>query len=115
MTGANVTSIVLLLVGLYDLFAGLLGMIQGKIYINAKNYTNRYTEESLLRFARPFGLVNVLLGLSIAAGSLCNLRDFAPLSFFNNINRGAFYGVLAGLCVLAIVILVIAQKKLVKK
>lgn len=115
MNGSNVISIAVMLLGLYYTVAGIMGMVQGKVYLNGKKYANQYTEESLAQFARPMGLVTAMLGVVVALGSLFNLRTVFGLTFFDAVQPSVFWGVMLALVVLAIVILFISRKKLVKK
>lgn len=115
MSGSNIISIAVMLFGLYYTVAGIMGMAQGKLYVNAKKFANQYTEESLAQFARPMGLVSALLGVVIVLGSLFNLRTVFGLTIFDTVKQPVFWGVMLALIVAAIVILVIARKKLVKK
>ena len=84
---------------------GLGSLFTGKVFGFGKSAQN-YTDESLGAFARPWGVGQILMGSGLL------LLDFR---FFQNVKSTPV--MIAGIAclVLAIVVMVLAQKKLVKK
>lgn len=109
ITSNNVFEIVLILWGLYDILMGMAGFFTGKIYINAKALTQKYTEESLSNYAKPYGVFNALMGLAVIVLGLVNI------GLLKNVSSAAMWVIFGVLMAAAIVILLLNQKKLQKK
>lgn len=105
--GSKLVGIIFILFGLYELVQGIATIVTKKLYgkDNIKAYS-KYTEESVKACIAPIGLSNALIG---AALIIASLYDVFPLQ------RNVCWIIGAALAVIAIIILLLLGKKLVKK
>lgn len=107
----DIFSIFFIVFGLYEFATGIAGFVKGKIYNNAKHLTERYTEESLQKYAKPYGIGTALLGLCLILLEVA----FAGPRYIPSLNKTVVYIIGGILLVAALVIMIVSNKMLVKK
>lgn len=102
----TVIAVILILLAVYDIAVGIITIVRKKPNIRGDKSFDKYTEESVAAQSPKLGLFYILLGLGIGSWQVLELLG----------KKGwAVYLPLIVLVGLAIVIYVIACKKLVKK
>jgi len=63
--------ILFLAIGAVHALGGLASIITGKVYLMGRS-AEKYTDESLQKYARPYGLLNLISGLGLVLMPLLN-------------------------------------------
>jgi len=95
--------IIIIVLGAINVLAGLASLVTGKVYLMGSSAA-KYTEESLKKYARPYGITTILVGVGFIALQLIKSESF-PV--------GAVIMIVC--CVAALVISIMNRKVLVKK
>jgi len=95
--------IIIVVLGALNVLAGLASLVTGKVYLMGSSAA-KYTEESLKKYARPYGLTTILVGAGFIAYQLIKCESF-PV--------GAV--ILLVCCVAGLIISIANRKVLVKK
>lgn len=105
----NYFDIIVIVIGALDILAGLASIFTGRIYMMGS--AGKYTEESLSRYARPLGFINLLTG----AGLVCLKLLTGKIAFSESFQVQTGLVVLIGTAIIATVIAIAKKNVLVKK
>ena len=100
----NISTIVMIAICGYIVFIGLASLITGKVYGMGKT-ASKYTDESLAKYARPYGLAELLAGVALFG-----------IDWYLTVekNQTFLYAGIA-LIVVAVIVLIFGSRSLVKK
>lgn len=99
LTASNLISIG---IALYLVVLGLAQLFTGKVY--GKSF-EKYTKESVEKYARPSGILSFLIGAIII------LADFINIPAFNDSSRLIFYGIAFATAIIYIIVSITILKK----
>jgi len=101
---------IFLALGVLNMLAGIASLWSGKVHLMGSS-ASKYTDESLKKYARPLGVMNLFAGLGLIASSL--LKDELFNLGFYSVKNGMV--ILVGALLISLTVYVASRKILVKK